>query len=183
MKRIADLDPDQMSPPQRAVYNEIVSGPRKGVRAPLSVWLHRPELGQNAQALGRYCRYETSLPPRLSELAILTLARVWGSEYAWYEHMPVALKAGVSPDVVEAIRTNDEPFFVKADEAVIHTFLTDLHRDRKVSDAVYVEAIERLGEAGVIDLVGLAGYYTLSCMTMTVFQVAQPAGVASELGA
>ena len=99
------------------------------------------------------------------------------------EHKPVALEAGVSPDVVEAIRTDAEPFFVKADEAVIHTFLTELHRDRKVSDAVYAEAIERLGEAGVIDLVGLAGYYTLSCMTMTVFQVAQPASAPSELGA
>ena len=112
------------------------------------------------------------------------LARVWGSEYAWYEHKPIALEAGVSPDVVEAIRTNAEPSFVKADEAVIHTFLTDPHlRPQGVWDGGYAEAVERLGEAGVIDLVGLAGYYTLSCMTMTVFQVAQPAGVPSELGA
>jgi 4-carboxymuconolactone decarboxylase len=182
MKRIADLDPDQMSPAQRDVYDAIASGPRKGVRGPLAVWLHRPELARNAQALGRYCRYETSLTPRLSELAILTLARVWSSEYEWYAHKPFALAAGVSAEVVEAIRTNAEPSFTQADEAAIHAFLTELHRDRKVSDAIYAEAVERLGEAGVIDLVGLAGYYTLISMTINVFQVTQPAGVPNELG-
>ena len=182
MKRIADLDPDQMTPAQRAVYDAIANGPRKGVRGPLAVWLHRPELAQHAQALGRYCRYETTLSPRLSELAILTLARVWGSEYEWYAHKPIALEAGVSPEVVEAIRTYAMPPFAQSDEAVIHVFLSALHRDHKVSDALYAEAIERLGEAGVVDLVGLAGYYTLISMTINVFQVAQPAGVPNELG-
>ncbi|MFT4069565.1 carboxymuconolactone decarboxylase family protein [Paraburkholderia sp.] len=181
MKRIADLDPDQMTPAQRGVYDTIAGGPRKGVRGPLAVWLHRPELAQHAQALGRYCRYETTLPPRLSELAILTLARVWGSEYEWYAHKPIALEAGVSPEVVEAIRTHAQPVFSQPDEAVVHAFLTELHRDRKVSDARYAEAVERLGEAGVIDLVGLAGYYTLISMTINVFRVAQPAGVPNEL--
>jgi len=182
MKRIADLDPAQMTPAQRGVYDAIANGPRKGVRGPLAVWLHRPELAQHAQALGRYCRYETTLPPRLSELAILTLARVWGSEYEWYAHKPIALEAGVSPEVVEAIRTHAQPVFTEPDEAAVHAFLTELHRERQVSDARYAEAVERLGEAGVIDLVGLAGYYTLISMTINVFQVAQPAGVPNELG-
>jgi 4-carboxymuconolactone decarboxylase len=182
MKRIADLDPGQMNAAQRRVYDAIASGPRKGVRGPLAVWLHRPELAQHAQALGRYCRYETSLSPRLSELAILTLARVWGSEYEWYAHKPFALEAGVAVDVIEAIRTNAEPPFAHRDEAATHTFLTELHRDRKVSDAAYADAVEQLGEAGVIDLVGLAGYYTLISMTINVFQVTQPAGVPNQLG-
>ncbi|WP_233838288.1 carboxymuconolactone decarboxylase family protein [Paraburkholderia sp. ZP32-5] len=181
MKRIADLDPGQMSAAQRRVYDAIASGPRKGVRGPLAVWLHRPELAEHAQALGSYCRYDTSLPPRLSELAILTLARVWSSEYEWYAHKPFALEAGLGADVIEAIRTNTEPPFAQADEAAVHAFLTELHRDRKVSDAVYAEAVERLGEAGVIDLVGLAGYYTLISMTINVFQVTQPAGVPNQL--
>jgi 4-carboxymuconolactone decarboxylase len=147
------------------------------------VWLHRPELAHHAQALGRYCRYETVLPPRLSELAILVVARVWGSEYEWYAHKPIALEAGVSRDVVEAIRAHAAPVFADRAEAAIYGFLIDLHRDRKVSDAVYAEAVAQLGEAGVIDLVGLAGYYTLISMTINVFQVTQPAGVPDELDA
>jgi 4-carboxymuconolactone decarboxylase len=182
MKRIADLEPDQLSPAQRRVYDAIASGPRKGVRGPLAVWLHRPELAEHAQALGRYCRYETQLAPRLSELAILVIARIWGSEYEWYAHKPIALDAGVSPEIVEAIRTHAAPPFDDRAAAAIYGFLMQLHRDRRVSDAVYAEAIAELGEAGVIDLVGLAGYYTLISMTINVFQVAPPAGVADELG-
>lgn len=182
MKRIADLAPEQMTPAQRRVYDTIAGGPRKGVRGPLAVWLHRPELAQHAQALGRYCRYETVLPPRLSELAILTLARLWGSEYEWYAHRPIALEAGVSPEIVEAIRTRTQPGFVRPDEAVVHTFLMELHRERKVSDALYAEAVERLGEEGVVDLVGLTGYYTLISMTINVFQVTPPEGVPNQLG-
>ncbi|MGF6768256.1 4-carboxymuconolactone decarboxylase [Paraburkholderia sp. GAS199] len=183
MKRIADLDPDRMTPAQRSVYDTIASGPRKGVRGPLAVWLHRPELAQNAQALGRYCRYETSLEPRLSELAILVIARIWGSEYEWYAHKPIALEAGVSAEVAEAIRTHATPAFARADEAAIHAFLVELHRERNVSDATYAEAVEQLGEDGVIDLVGLAGYYTLISMTINVFRMSPPTGAANELGA
>ena len=182
MKRIADHDPDQMTPAQRSVHDAIASGPRKGVRGPLAVWLHRPELAQHAQALGRYCRYESSLPPRLSELAILVVARVWGSEYEWYAHKPIALAAGVSPELVEAIRSQAVPAFSDASEAAIYGFLMALHRDRKVADAVYAEAVAQLGEPGVVDLVGLAGYYTLISMTINVFQVAPPTGVPDELG-
>lgn len=185
MKRIADLDPDHMSPEQRDVYDAIASGPRKGVRGPLAVWLHRPELARHAQALGRYCRYDTSLPPRLSELAILTLARVWASEYEWYAHKRIALEAGVAPDIVEAIRTHQPPPFKEtdADASAIHAFLVELHRTRQVSDAVYAETVRRIGEAGVVDLVGLAGYYTLISMTINVFGVRPPAGTPDELSA
>lgn len=183
MKRIADLDPDKMTPLQRSVYDTIASGPREGVRGPLAVWLHRPELAQNAQALGRYCRYETSLEARQSELAILVIARIWGSEYEWYAHKRIALEAGVSADVVEAIRTHAVPKFERPDEAIIHTFLKELHRDREVSDTTYQGAVELLGEAGVVDLTGLAGYYTLISMTINVFRVSPPAGAPNELGA
>jgi len=183
MTRIPDLEPDQMTDAQREVHDAIARGPRQGVRGPLAVWLHRPELARHAQALGRYCRYETSLPPRCSELAILVIARIWGSEYEWYAHKPIALAAGLDPAIVEAIRSHTAPAFADAAEAAIYAFVTELHRDRQVSDAVYAEAIAQLGEPGVIDLVGLAGYYSLISMTINVFQVAPPAGVAAELGA
>lgn len=183
MTRIANLHPDQMSPVQRAVHDAIASGPRQGVRGPLAVWLHRPEMAHHAQALGRYCRYESSLAPRVSELAILELARIWGSEYEWYVHKPHALDAGVRPEIIEAIRCRAAPAFEHPAEAAVHAFLVELHRDRQVSDAVYAEAVAQLGEGGVVDLVALAGYYTLISMTINVFQVALPAGVLPELGA
>jgi 4-carboxymuconolactone decarboxylase len=183
IKRLADLQYDSMNPAQREVHDAIASGPRKGVRGPLAVWLHRPELARNAQALGQYCRYDSSLPPRLSELAILTLARIWSAEYEWYAHKPIALQAGVPQAVVNAIRDGVPPPFVQRDEALIHGFLTTLHREREVPDALYARAVQELGEAGVIDLVGLAGYYTLISMTINVFGVSPPEGVAYEMTA
>lgn len=183
MKRIADLDPAKLTDAQREVYDAIASGPRKGVRGPLAVWLHNPALAQHAQSLGKYCRYDTSLEPRLSELAIITIARVWSSEYEWYAHKRFALEAGVSPEIVEAIRTGAQPVFTKDDEAVVHAFITELHRDRVVSDATYAQAVALLGQTGVIDLTGIAGYYTLISMTINVFGVTPPDGVANELTA
>jgi 4-carboxymuconolactone decarboxylase len=181
MTRIPDLDPAEMSTEQRTVYDAIATGPRKGVRGPLAVWLHRPELARHAQALGRYCRYETMLPPRLSELAILTLARIWGAEYEWYAHQPIAIKAGVSPEIAEAIRIGQPPHFAHADEALIHEFIVTLHRDRKVDDALYSRAVAVLSAQGVVDLVGIAGYYTLISMTINVFQVPIPEGAPHAL--
>jgi 4-carboxymuconolactone decarboxylase len=181
MQRITGPAPETLSEAQRKIYDAIASGPRKGVRGPLAVWLNNPGLAEHAQALGRYCRYETALPPRLSELAILTLARIWGSEYEWYAHKPIALEAGVAPEIVEAIRTR-QPWTGAADEQLVHAFLVELHRERTISDALYAQAIELLGQTAVIDLVGLAGYYTLISMTINVFQVSPPAGVAPELG-
>lgn len=183
MTRITELRLDQMTPAQRAVHDAIASGPRKGVRGPLAVWLHRPELAAPAQALGRYCRYESSLAPRISELAILVLARIWGSEYEWHVHKSHALDAGVRAEVIEAIRRRAPPAFDHPAEAAVHAFLGELHRDRQVSDPVYAEAVAQLGEAGVVDLVALAGYYTLISMTINVFQIALPAGALPELGA
>jgi 4-carboxymuconolactone decarboxylase len=145
------------------------------------MWLHRPGLANRAQALGQYCRYDSSLSPRLSELAILLMARTWMSEFEWWAHKPIALKAGVAEDVVEAIRTGREPAFVKEDERVIHEFLTELHATRNVPDELYQRAMAVLGKDQVVDLVGLAGYYTLISMTINVFGVVPPDGSAPEL--
>jgi 4-carboxymuconolactone decarboxylase len=179
-QRISGPVPEAMSDAQRRIYDEIASGPRKGVRGPLAVWLNNPGLAEHAQSLGRYCRYETALSPRLSELAILTMARLWNSEYEWYAHKPIALKAGVAANTVEAIRTR-QLFTGQKDEELIHSFLVVLHQTREIPDALYEQAVQELGETAVIDLVGLAGYYTLISMTINVFQVGLPDGVAHEL--
>ena len=179
--RLPDIDPTQLSPEQRIVYDAIASGPRKGVRGPLAVWLHRPLLADRAQALGRYCRYDSSLPPRLSELAIMCMGRHWLAEYEWAAHKPFALEAGVAPEVLDALRDGKAPQFVNRDEALIYEFMTQLHAQRSIGDALYAALIDEIGQDGLVDLVGIAGYYTLISMTIKVFSVPAPAGVAPEL--
>jgi len=182
MSRIAPPDRERMSERQREVYEAIRSGPRRQVRGPLAVWLRRPELADRAQALGHYCRYDTLLSSRLSELAILTVARIWGSEFEWWAHKAIALRAGLSEAVVEAIRTNQEPVFEKADEAVVSAFTRAVHLERRVSDALYAHAVKILGEEAVVDLVGILGYYALISITISVFDVDLPDGAEPDLG-
>jgi 4-carboxymuconolactone decarboxylase len=181
MTRLSPIDPAQLDPEQRAVYDAIASGPRKGVRGPLAIWLHRPQLADRSQALGRYCRYDSSLPARLSELAIMFMGRYWLAEYEWAAHKPFALEAGVSNEVIDAIRDGKTPPFAKRDEELVFAFLTELHEQRKVPDSLYQELVNEIGKDGVVDLVGIAGYYTLISMTIKVFEVPHPEGATPEL--
>lgn len=183
MNRLPPIDPQNLSETQRVVYDRIANGPRKGVRGPLAIWLHRPELAECAQALGRYCRYDSCLDPRLSELAILLLGRHWIAEYEWAAHKPFALEAGLALDIIDAIRDGRNPDFKNADEALVYRFVRELHDQRNVSDEVYREFTQLLGTDAAVDLVGIAGYYTLISMTIKVFEVPPPAGVAPELPA
>lgn len=171
MKRIAELDAAALDPEQATVYSAIAAGPRGGVRGPLAVWLHRPGLASRAQALGQYCRYETCLPPRLSELAIIVTGRIWESQYEWDAHVPLALQAGIAPETVDALAKGEPPRFSHADEEAVHDFVMTLHRERCVSDSVYERTVKVLGQDAVVDLVGIAGYYTLISMTINVFGI------------
>ena len=181
MTRIPALLPENMTDHQKQVYDTIVSGPRGAVRGPLAVWLNRPELAESAQALGRYCRFDSSLPPRLSELAILTTARFWSSQFEWTAHKPIALNAGLSPAVIEAIRTNQEPDFEHEDEAVVYAFSKMLHNKHHIDSTLYEQAIALLGEEAIVDLTGILGYYTLISMTINVFEVPVPDETTPEL--
>lgn len=181
MNRLGAIDPDNLTDAQRTIHDAIASGPRKGVRGPLAIWLHRPELAQCAQNLGRYCRYDSSIEPRLSELVILMMGRHWLAEYEWAAHKPFALEAGLAPEVIDAIRDGREPEFQRQDEALVYAFIDQLHAQRKVDDPLYQAISQTLGETAVVDLVGIAGYYTLISMTIKVFEVPPPAGVAPEL--
>jgi 4-carboxymuconolactone decarboxylase len=181
MQRLNNPEPASMTPEQKRVHDAIVAGPRGRVSGPLAVWLHRPELADRAQRLGEYCRYGSSLPPILSELAILVTARVWGSEFEWLAHKAIALKAGLPETVVEAIRSRATPRFADEAQAVVHDFALALHTARRVPDALYSRAVAALGEPAVVDLTALLGYYTLVSMTINVFRVEPPAGKPTEL--
>lgn len=180
-QRLEAPDPARYSPRQREIHDTIASGPRGGVRGPLAVWLHREDLAATAQALGRYCRYDTALGPRLSELAILVTARVFGSEYEWYAHKPPALAAGLAPEIVEAIREGRPPAFTDEAEEVVYEVSRAAHESRRVDDALYARAEKALGADRLVDLVGLLGYYTLISLTINVFRVSPPEGARPEL--
>lgn len=171
MSRLNPPDESTLNARQKEVYDAIASGPRGGVRGPLAIWLHRPEFADRAQSLGEYCRYNSSLEPRLSELAVVTTARAWDSEFEWQAHKKIALTVGVSPEVIEAIRCHETPAFDKLDEAVVYEFAKTLHSDRRIPQHLYDRAIDILGTQAVVDLTGLLGYYTMISMTLNVFEI------------
>jgi len=170
-----------MNAEQRQFHDNIMSGPRGSLGGPFQAWIHSPDFGDRAQKVGEYCRFNSVLEPRLSELAILITARKWTAQFEWFAHAPMALDGGLSADVIEAVRQNQAPSFGKADEAAVYQFCTELYRDSRVSDATYGEAKARLGEQGVVDLVGILGYYAMVSMTLNVFEIPLPDGVTPPL--
>lgn len=172
------LDEATLTPEQRAVHDAILQGPRGVVEGPLRVWLHSPGLAERAQALGAYCRYGTSLPTRLSELAILVVGAHWQSGFEWHAHAPIALAAGVAPETIAAIKAGQTPQFPDDAARVVHGFACELMRARRVSDTTFAGAVRHLRQQGVADLVGILGYYTLISMTINAFHVPVPPGAA-----
>lgn len=176
MPRIKDIIPAELDAAQKDVYDKILSGPRGTVQGPLRIWLHSPQLADRAQALGAFCRYQTALEPRLSELAIFVTGAFWKAGFEWHVHAPIAIRAGLDPAAVETIRKGERPLFQRADEAAVHAFAHELLTMRRVSDATYAEAEARLGSRGLVDLVGILGYYGLISMTIVAFDVPLPDG-------
>jgi 4-carboxymuconolactone decarboxylase len=176
--RMAEIPPDKMTPAQRTVADSIMSGPRKGMSGPFNAWLRSPELADRLQKVGEYVRFNTSLDKRLNEMAIIMTAQYWGSQYEWYAHAPLAIKAGLDPQIVAALGAGRKPEKMKDDEAIVWEFTTQLRRDHEVDDALYGKAVEKFGENGVMDLVAVNGYYDVVSMTLNVAHVAPPAGEA-----
>ncbi len=181
MPRISPLNPADMNAEQRQFHDNIMSGPRGSMGGPFQAWIHSPEFADRAQRVGEYCRFNSVLETRLSELAILITARHWTAQFEWFAHAPMALNGGLSADVIADLRERREPTFAKADEAAVYRFCTELYRDSAVSDNTYSEARTQLGEQGVVDLVGILGYYALVSMTLNVFEMPLPDGIAPPL--
>ena len=175
--RLAPLEEAHMNEPQRALLAALRSGPRgKGiaVRGPFAAWLHAPEYGLLAQALGAHCRYNTALPPRLSEFAILCTARKWRAQYEWFAHEPMAARAGVKPKTIADLRAGREPKSAPKDERAIYAFVQEIYKTRRVSDRTYKRVHDVVGDAAMVELVGILGYYTLISMTLNVFRMLPP---------
>lgn len=168
-----------MTEAQQRVYQAIAGGPRGGVRGPFNALLRSPELADRVQKVGEYLRFDSSLPPRLNELAILVNARFWGSKYEWYAHRPLAEKSGLAPAIADDLARSVRPSGMQPDETVVYDFCTALHTTHAVDDAIFARAVAVLGERGVMDLIGVSGYYTLVSMVLNVAEVPLPAGAAS----
>ncbi len=149
-ERMAEIPLDKMSSAQRAVADAIMSGPRGALRGPFNAWVN--------------------------EMAILMTAQAWASQYEWYAHAPLAIKAGLDPSIVAAIGAGRKPEKMKDDEAIVWEFTTQLRRDHGVDDAIYARALEKFGEQGIMDLIAVNGYYDVVSMTLNVARVAPPAG-------
>jgi 4-carboxymuconolactone decarboxylase len=174
-ERMAEIPLDQMTPAQRTVADAIMSGPRHRMSGPFNAWLRSPELADRLQKVGEYVRFNTSLDKRLNEMAIIMTAQHWGCQYEWYAHAPLAIKAGLDPEIVAAIGAGNKPEKMKDDEAIVWEFTTQLRRDHGVNDAIYAKAVEKFGENGVMDLVAVSGYYDVVSMTLNVAHVSPPA--------
>ena len=175
--RLAPLKEAHMNQPQRTLLDALRSGPRgKGiaVRGPFAAWLHAPEYGLLAQALGAHCRYNTALPPRLSEFAILCTARKWRAQYEWFAHEPMAARAGVNAKTIDDLRAGREPKSAPKDERAIYAFVQEIYKTRRVSDRTYKRVHDVVGDAAMVELVGILGYYTLISMTLNVFRMLPP---------
>ena len=176
--RLPLIDEQRMTDAQRALMQAIRSGPRGSSitpHGPFAVWLHAPEFGQLAQALGGHCRYKTALPPRLSEFAILCTARLWRAQYEWFAHAPIAEKAGVKPKTIRDLRAGRKPASAPKDERALYDFIQELYKTRRVSDRTYKRVHALLGDAATVELTGILGYYVMISMTLNVFRMMPPA--------
>jgi len=179
--RLRDLDRSELDDAQKKVYDNIAQGPRGNVRGPFAVMLRCPELTDRVQKLGEYLRFGSSLPPRLSEFAIIITAREWSSEIEWVGHSKLAVAGGLSAQVVEDLRVGRRPQAMQDDEAALYNFCIELHRDKEVSDTTYDAALKHFGEKGLVDLMGISGYYTLAAMMLKVSQKPLPEGTPNAL--
>ena len=145
------------------------------VFGPFEPLMHSPQLMSQARSMGDYLRYNSAIGNTLSELVILVTARAWTQDYEWYVHAPIALKAGIRKDIVEAIADGRRPAGMSEDEEIVYDFAAELNRDRRVSDATFARAEKRFGKKGTVDIAGICGYYTFLAMELNTARYAVPA--------
>jgi 4-carboxymuconolactone decarboxylase len=179
--RFPPLTYKEMSPAQKKMFENLISGERRGAGGPFNVLLRSPEMGDLAQQFGASMRFHSSIPRRLNEMAILITARHWTSHFEWYAHRRAAQDAGLNQAIIDAIATGRRPAMMAADELAVYDFCTELLTAKQVSDRTFQAAKEKFGERGVVDLVGVMGYYQLVSMLLNIDRYPLPAGVAQEL--
>lgn len=180
--RMPPLPEGSYTPAQARVAAELVAGPRGAVFGPFVPLLRSPDLLSPLQKAGEYLRYRSALEPRLSEFAILVVAKRWEQAVEWSIHAPIAAKCGVAADHIAAVAEGRRPDRMPDDLALVHDFLEELLTHRGVSDATYARALALFGERGIVDLSALCGYYSLLAMVMNVARTPLAEGAESPFG-
>ena len=166
--RMPPLALETMDYAQRAAADALIAGPRKGVKGPFIPLMRSPWLLAPLQKAGEYLRFNSALSRRVSEFATIVVSRQWTQQFEWFTHVPLALEEGTSAETIEALRVGRRPSTMSAEEAFVYDFIVELTTHRGVGDRTYAECVERFGERGVIDLVGLVGYFTMVSMVLNV---------------
>jgi 4-carboxymuconolactone decarboxylase len=179
MSRIPEIDVDSLNDEQRAVLDEITSGPHGRVVGPFPAWLQTPELARRARGLSEFVRFKASLPKPLSELAILITGRHWKAEFEFWAHARLGREAGLDEELIRAIAERRRPAFSNTEQEIVYDLITELYETRRVADATHARAVEAFGLPAVVELVATAGYYSLVSMTLNAFAVGLPEGESS----
>ena len=170
-----------MTPAQKTMVDHLLSGPRAGADGPFNVLLRSPEMGDLAQQFGAAVRFNSSVPRKLNEMAIIMTARYWTSQYEWQAHHRAALQAGLSPTIADAIAQGKRPTGMQKDEEAVYNFCSELLNTKQVSDATYNAARDAFGERGVVDLIGVMGWYHTVAMLLNTDRYPLPEGTQPEL--
>ena len=179
--RLKLLSPGEMNEDQKQTYDESIAGKRGRAPPPMMAWLNSPEMARHATRLGAVLRFDTQFPAELSEIAILVTARHWTSHYEWYAHKRLALTAGIDPRIIDDIRDRRTPRFGDPKGQMIYDVAKSLHEGHGLSRTLYDEAVKVLTVRGLVEIIGLCGYYTLVSMTLNTFEFDLPEGQVSEL--
>jgi 4-carboxymuconolactone decarboxylase len=179
--RFKPLTWDEMTPEQRTMIEHLLSGDRKGVGGPFNILLRSPEMGDLAQQFGGSMRFHSSIPPRLNELAIIVTARFWTAQYEWNAHRRAAAQAGLSEEIIQAVAAGIRPPKMAPDEEIVYNFCTEVLKTHQAGDATFEAAVKAFGEKGVVDLMGVMGWYQFVSMMLNVDRYPLPANVQPEL--
>lgn len=181
INRMPPIAADKMTEAQKKAVADIIAGPRGHLVGPFIPLLRSPEFMARLQKTGEYLRFNSALEPRQTELAVLVTARHWSQNFEWHHHRNLAEKAGLKPAICDALAEGRRPSDMADDEAVIYDFLDELIRTRTVSDATWTRALSRFGERGIIDMIGLHGYYSLLAMILNATHAPLPEGATPGL--
>jgi 4-carboxymuconolactone decarboxylase len=171
-ERFTPFNFGDLSSRQREIFERIATGPRGAVPRIFHLYLNSPELAARVEDLGAFCRYATTLPKKLSELAILITARHWRADYEWSIHAGEALKAGLAEATVAAIEAGERPDFDDPDQALIYDFASEFFRANDVSDALFARAVARFGRPMTVELAAILGYYSMLAIAVRIFRLA-----------
>ena len=178
-ERFSELRLDRLTPEQQQMATTLVTPPRTGGlinTGPFNAYARSPGLGILLLQVSDYVRFNSSLPPRLSEFAIMIAARQWSQSYEWRAHYPLAIKGGLDRQILVDLGAGNKPQGMKDDEAALYDFCTELYRDKDVSDGAFKAAHAKFGERGIMDLIGIIGYYDIASMALIVQRTAGKAG-------